>query len=261
MKIVVYGVTNWDSRQDFGRSCSKCNLEQNLIEWYNRVLKFIPGTHKLFLTTGTYSDPRLNPIPVDLIQIPFFKTLEYSPQNNYFRNGFMVGIWKALLDYADFDLLIQCQTTRIIGQDLSGILEEFMKRDEQLLAPRFTSGTNNNYNIKSIDVGFMVMKKNAALMYAVAGKRQSCDSHNSPMNCEDEAYLMFKNSWWNPWPNIPTLKQLDLTANTASDFGGSTDSWYNITDLEYFKKMPIIAIGKHVELDYYNEWLKANPVL
>lgn len=263
MKILVYGVTNWDSAEDLDSDCRcrKCNKRDGLIEWYNRVLKFLPEPYKVFLTGGTYSDPRLNPIPVDLVQIPLLKALEYSHQNSYFRNGFMVGVWKALLDYADFDLLIHCQTTRLIGQDLSQIIGEFMVRDEQLLGPRFTSGCGRPFDESGIDVGFMAMKRNAALMYAVAGRRQSCDNYHLPMNCEKEAYLMFKNSWWNPWPSIPTLKQKDLTAHTASDFGEEIVSWYDITDIEYFKKLPIIATGKHVTSDYYNEWLNANPVL
>jgi len=261
MKILVYGVTHWDSEKDFESPCIKCNRRDGLIEWYNRVLRFLPEPHKTFLTAGTYSDPRLNPIPVDLVQIPLQKALNYSHQNSYYRNGFMVGIWKALLDYPDFDLLIHCQTTRLIGQDLTKIINEFMQREEQLLGPRFTSGANTKYSETGIDVGFMAMKKNAALMYAVAGRRQSCDNYFLPINCEKEAYLMFKNSWWNPWPKIPTLKQHDLTARTAKDFGREVSTWYDITDIEYFKKLPIIATGKHVDIDYYIEWLRANPVL
>lgn len=261
MKIIVYGVTNWDSSEEFEKECYICNKAFNLIEWYNRNVTFIPNIHHMFLTTGTYSDPSLNPIPAPLYQLPFFKVLPYTAQNNYFRVGFMIGIWKALMDFPDFDLLIHVQTTRLIGKDLTPYIEEFMERDEQLMAMRFTSGKNRENDIKGIDVGFMAMKRNAALMYAVGGRRFSCDNNPSPMNCEDEAYLMFKDSWMVLWPEIPTPKQYDLTyrSGMSPEEKSNSDSWYDITDIDYFKNLPIIANGKHVDHDFYEAWLNANP--
>jgi len=266
MKILVYGVTHWDGPEDFNKTCCIVHDKRRThIEWYNRVCTFIPNAD-VFLTTGTYSDPRLNPLPVELIQIPFKKVFKYTHQNNFFRNGFMTGIWKALLDCPDFDLLIHCQVTRYLGTDLSGYLQEFMNRPEQLFSIRFTSGFNKQLDVKGIDVGFMAMKKNAALMYAVGGLRQSCDRSPFVMNCEEEAYLMFKTSWWNPWPQIPTVKQIDTTYNALRS--GNLHSWgeslpkksfYDITDIDYFKKLPIIANSIHVTDTYLLEWLKANP--
>lgn len=267
MKILVYGVTHWHGPQDFKKKCCIVHDKQLIHqEWYNRVSTFIPNS-EIFLTTGTYSDPSLNPLPVELVQIPFRKMIEYSLQNNFFRNGFMTGIWKALLDHPDFDLLIHCQITRYIGVDLTSYIQEFMSRPEQLFSIRFTSGFKKQLDVRGIDVGFMAMKRNAALMYAVGGLRQSCDASFYPLNCEEEAYLMFKDSWWNPWPNIPTVKQLDRTYQALKKNVMTEEmskklpehSLYTITDLEYFKKLPIIASSYHVSDKYLIEWLRANP--
>jgi hypothetical protein len=264
MKTIVYGVTNWDDEEEFKIECPLCNKKNNLIEWYNRIVSFIPNIEHFFLTTGTYSDPSLNPLPIPVYQIPFFKVFPYSAQNNYFRVGFMTGIWKSLLEAPDFDLLIHIQTTRMIGTDLTPLIEEFMSREEQLMAMRFTSGVNREDDIKGIDVGFMAMKREAALMYAVGGRRFSCDNNPEPMNCEDEAYLMFNESWMTLWPDIPTPKQHDLTYKSGfskeelSEYRGR-ESWYEITDVDYFKSLPIIATGKHVDHDFYQAWLNANP--
>ena len=104
-------------------------------------------------------------------------------------------------------------------------------------------------------------------MYAVAGLRQSCDISPFALNCEEEAFLMFKNSWWNPWPEIPTVKQIDTTYRALKKnvkFENSDEiypekSLYDITDVDYFKKLPIIANSFHVENSYLKEWLLANP--
>lgn len=258
MKLLIYGVTNWEDKSEFESSCIKCNKGYNLIQWYNRIVTFIPAAKKIFITTGTWSDPSLVPIPVEVVQIPFIKTIPYTNQNSYFRVGLMTGIWKALLNYPDFDILLHCQTSRLLGQNILPLLEEFMKSKEQLMAMRFTSGKNRESGTNGIDVGFMAMKRNAALMYAVAGRRQSCENNPEPMTCEEEAYLLFKDSWKVMWPEIPTPKQRDLTYEGLT-YNPPKDSWYEITDIEYFKKLPIIANGKHITHEFYEAWLEANP--
>lgn len=262
MKILVYGVTNWDGKEEFDDGCMHCNRGFNLIEWYNRVVTFIPNAHKVFITTGTYSDPRLNPLPVDIYQLPFIKVVPYSPQNSYFRVGFMTGIWKALLDYTDFDILFHVQCRTLLGKDLTPYLEEFMNREEQVMGLRYTSGTHHQGFTHGIDVGAMAMKRDAALMYAIGGRRFSCDNNPLPMNCETEAYLMFKDSWMKLFPEIPTVRQDDGTYHEGmnkEDPDSVPRSLYHISDIEYFKKLPIIANGKHVNKEFYLEWLKANP--
>jgi len=262
MKIVVFGVTHWDDEKDLNSpSCPIHNKRATLIEWYNRVFSFIPNPEKVFLAAGTYSDPKLNPLPLELIQIGFKKYIRYSRQNNYFRLGFMTGIWKGLLDYPDFDLLIHVQCTRYLGRDFTPWLNEFMKREEQLMAFSLTSEPpvySDGEIYKAIDVGFMAMKKPAALMYAATGLRQCCERVVDALNCEEEAFNMFEGSWWNPYPEMPTMRQRDL----AHEEGGLVEegsSKFEITDIDYYKSLPIIANGKHFTGEFAQAWVDANP--
>lgn len=269
MKIIVYGTTHWDNADeiDFKRD--------GLNEWYRRVKKFIPNTSEIFLTTGSYSDPKLNPLPCPLYQVPFYRPFVYSQQNCYFRTGFLTGIWKSLIDFSDFDILIHCQTRHLLGEDMTPYLESFLKREEVVMSVHHNS---NGGEIKGIDVGFFAMKKSAALLYTVSGTRQTCDDNPHVMSVEEEALQMFNSVWYTPWGNIPTTRQIDWpwrTCRTAQinnnilcsrindleeDFKNSEPSPLDITDIEYFKKLPFIATSYHVTDEFLNEWKKAHPV-
>jgi hypothetical protein len=80
-----------------------------------------------------------------------------------------------------------------------------MKRKEVLMAPAFTSFIGS-----SIDVSLMFMKKSCVLTYSQTGARQNFEIFsNECLNCEEEAFLMFRNSWYNPWKEILSIKQFD----------------------------------------------------
>ena len=262
MKTIVYGVTHWDDEEQAKEQAS------DLHQWYNRVKTHIPNASEIFLTTGTYSPPQYNPLPCKLFQIPFFRPAPYNKQNCYFRLGFITGIWKALLDFPDFDLLIHCQCRHLLGESILEHLENFFyKRDELVMSINFTADNNTLYGM---DVGFLVMKKPAALYYTIASKRNVCESSYECLNCEEEAYEMFKNNWYNPWPHIPTVKQIDLVYNSQTQINKdgflectvqqNNKSKTEIIDLEYYKKLPFIANGKHVSPSFYKSWLESHPV-
>ena len=118
---------------------------------------------------------------------------------NYFRYGFMIGIWQTLLDNYDFDLLIHCQTRNLIGENLNKYIIDFKnKKDKILMAPSFHSLIGS-----SIDVSLMFMKRNAVISYTQTGVRQNFEFFSQKcLNCEEEAFLMFRNNWYNPWKNI-----------------------------------------------------------
>jgi len=264
VNILVYGVTYWDTEEDINS-----RKEQHL-EWYRRVQKFIPENKEIFITAGSYSPPEYNPLPCKLYQAPLFRPLPYSKQNCYFRHGFLTGIWKSLIDYRDIDLIVHCQTRHFLGIDLTQYLEEFLQRDELLMSINFT-GDNNC--LQGIDVGFMVMKPAGALLYTIRNYRQTCDEDMNCLNCEEEALEIYKDLWWNPWPDIPTFKQIDwiyreepeeidgtIVTTINPDTIKTKQSRSDITDIEYFKQLPMIATGHHVTEEFYQAWLKAHPI-
>jgi len=269
VKIIVYGTTHWDNELQANHK------KEDLLEWYRRVKKFIPQASEIFLTTGSYSDPKFNPLPCPLFQVPFFRPFPYSQQNCFFRTGFLTGIWKSLIDFADFDILIHCQTRHLLGEDLTPYLEEFVLQKEVVMSIHHTS---NGGNLRGIDVGFMAMKRAAALLYTVSGYRQTCDDNPNALSVEEEALKMFNGMWYSPWYSIPTFKQIDWPwrlAKTAKvidgvlhtdinnfkeDYKYSEPSPLDITDIEYFKKLPFISTSFHVTDEFLNEWKKAHPV-
>ena len=269
MKIIVYGTTHWDNKEEID------SKREDLVEWFKRVKKFIPAASNIFLTTGSYSDPNLNPLPCPLYQIPFYRPFVYSQQNCYFRTGFLTGIWKSLVDFSDFDMLIHCQPRHFLGENIMPFLEDFFNRKEIVMSIYHNS---NGGDIKGIDVGFMAMKRAAALLYTVSAQRQTCDDNPHIMSVEEEALKMFDGLWYTPWDNTPTVRQIDWpwrTCKTAQivdnvlcsrinnlkeDYKNSEPSPLDITDLEYFKKLPFIATSYHVTDEFLNEWKKAHPV-
>jgi hypothetical protein len=241
MKIIVFGVTNWESQAE------ATYQSKHLQEWYERIKKFIPQASKIFLTTGTYSNPEFNPLDCPLYQAPFIKTEPYSKNKNYFRHGFMTGIWHTLLNYSDVDLLIHCQTRNLIGEDLTPYINNFLERDEIIMAPKFSSLMGS-----SIDVSLVFLKPPAILFYSIGGYRQSIDTRKKVLNCEEEAFLMFQNSWYNPWNKILTIRQLD-----SSFVDNKTP--FKITDQNYFASLPFIASKlPHCEKEYSKIWKKKN---
>lgn len=253
MKVIIFGATHWEKEEEFLRETY--NTGEILIEWYSRVFKYLPQSHKMFLTSGTSIDSKFNPLPIELIQTDFRKTIRHSNQNNYLKLAILTGIWKSILDYTDFDLLIHIQTNRFIGKNFINWIEEFMKREEQLMAFNLSSSLleEDKQTEKLIDLGFMAMKKPAALIYAIAGLRQCCESNPFPITCEGEAFRLFQNSWWNPLPEMATMRQKDNLSN-------SINSQYEITDIEKFKTLPIIAAGQHVTGEFLNAWFEANKI-
>jgi len=247
MKIAVFGVTHWDDE------VGAATQEPVISEWERRVRAFIPQCTQIFLSTGSYSPPEFCPIDVPVVQAEMYRGAPYSMRNNYFHYGFKTGIWKKVLDN-DFDLLIHCQTTRFLGEDMTNHITEFMNRDELLMAPRFSSLIGS-----SIDVGFMCMKKQAALYYTATGRRQSFSLDEINLNCEEEAYMMFNGSWYNPWLDIPTIRQLDISY-CRDDIGIVYNSPFTITDIDKFRSLPLIANGKHVTDEFLEEWKLAHPI-
>lgn len=242
MRVVVFGVTNWDDKSQAEKQTTQ------LRKWEERVRAFIPNVTEVFLTCGSYSPPEFNPTDLPIHQVPMYRGAPYSVQNNYFHLGLKTGLWKKCID-DDYDLLIHCQTTRFISSAVTDALNKFMDMPELVMAPRFSSMIGT-----SIDVGFLAMKPKAVLYYCAAGHRYSLHQTNKCLNCEEEAYLLFNETWFEPFPQCITTKQLDISA----EYDDPYNSPFTIKRLKDFIQYPIIATGKHVEPHYLQEWEKYN---
>ena len=252
MNIIVYGVHHWTNEKQSDESISHCK------EWYDRITKFVPNVKKVIIATGNYCNLEFNPFPkeVQIVQnkVPFSE--KYSIKHNYFRNGFMTGIWHTLLNEDNWDVLFHVQSRVLLGKSLKEEFQYFIEKDTmQIMAPRFTQ-----YIGSSVEISVIAMKPIAVQKYATSAVRQSFGYYdNININCEDEAYIMFSNFWYNPWPEVITNRQLDFFSN---DDGVQNNEFtpFTITDQKVFNKLPFIATGeKHVELEFLNSWKASNP--
>lgn len=239
MKILVFGVANWDnqSQADF--------LQPYMEEWRNRV-RFFLDDPEVFIATGTYSDEEFCPINVPIIQNGVTKTRPYSKDWNYFRNGFITGCWHSLLNN-DFDVLFHVQCRTLLGIDMMSTLHRFMDSNKQIMAPRYVSKTKNIKN--SVEVGCMAMKPDAVRTFTSFGIRPSLSPYEQ-INCETEALELFSSSWYNPWPTFDTCRKRE------SNFG--KDSEDDLSKDE-FMKLPVIAAQKHASGDDVKDWCKEHP--
>lgn len=240
MKVLVFGVANWDNQAQADY------FKPYMEEWRNRVRYFV-NEPDMFISTGTYSDPTQMDVNVPIIQNGITKTRPYSRNWNYFRNGFLVGCWNAILNY-DFDILLHVQCRNLIGIDMISMLHRFNDSNKQVMAPKYISESRD---IKiSIDVGFLAMKPDAVRTYTTFGIRPSLSPFDQ-INCETEAYEIFGDSWYNPFPEINTIKKRE------SNFGKDGDA-----DLskEEFMRLPIIAAQKYANIEDVKDWCNAHPV-
>lgn len=250
MNILVYGVHHWGDNP-----LPKKELA-HLKEWKERIYHYIPGA-QIFIATGNYSDPQKSPHPanVKIVQndLPFLD--KYSIQVNYFRNGLTTGIWHALLNEKQWDILLHIQPRVLLGTSMLSYLETFLKNDTyQVIAPchHCSYGTE-------IEISFFGMKRAAAQKLVTAGLRQSIEQKNtvSTISCEQEALLLFKDQWYNPWPEVLTTRQLDFYSMLKHI--EPTCSLFTELDLETFKKLPLVSCGKHALVEYIQEWREHHP--
>jgi len=240
MKVVVFGVGNWDNKLQSDAD----KLTYN--EWYNRVRCFV-GDPYTFIATGSYSEPKYNPLNVDLVQNGITKTNPYSRRWHYFRNGFQTGLWNSLLNL-DFDILFHVQCRSLLGIDMIPYLEQFNKSSKQIMAP--TSKTTTSKDDPYVEIGVMAMKPDAVRMLSTFSLRSSfCFAKD--ITCEQEIRDMFRGSWYNPFPEIKTIKK------RFTQMG--VDSEEMDMSKESFMKLPIIAAGKHASNEDIQDWCDAHP--
>jgi hypothetical protein len=239
MKIIVFGVGNWDSKAQSDA------LKPSYEEWRNRV-RYFCGDPEMFISTGTYSDPNFNPLNIPLVQNGITKTRPYSKNWNYFKNGFNTGCWNALIN-KEFDILLHVQCRTLLGEDLTTNLHNFMDSTKQIMAPRWISKTKKIKN--SVEVGMMAMKPDAVRIITSFGIRPAF-SPIGQLNCETEALELFSDSWYNPYQSINSIRKRDT--------GLGKDSEYDVPRDE-FLSLPMIAAQKHASKMDVEDWCAEHP--
>jgi len=250
MRTLVFGVHHWGNRPPTHEERGHCN------EWYDRITAFVPGVKDVFVATGSYSNPNFSPLPEDvqLVQNNVHFDAPYSRDINYFRNGFMTGIWHALLNEKDWDVLFHIQTRVFMGAPLTDELDQFSTMSGMdVMAPRFAQKIGT-----SIEISIFAMKPEAVKKYATSGVRQSLNIYGIPdVNCEEEAFIMFNKSWFNPWPDVITTRANDFMEIGDGKF---INSPFAITNPEVLNSLPFISANdKHISEPLLEGWKEQHP--
>ena len=156
MNIVVYGVHHWPNREP-----TQLELDRYR-EWYDRIVYNIPYISSISIATGCYSNPAHSPFPpeVNIIQNKVPYTKEYSKEHNYFRNGFVSGVWYNLLNRDNWDVLLHIQSRVFIGDKMDKIFDDFYTMPQQVIAPNLICQAGS-----WMEISFFGMKPIAAMKY------------------------------------------------------------------------------------------------
>ena len=238
MKVLTFGVTNWNDK-------SEAEIyESTLHAWYKRTKAYV-NSNEIFLSTGSYSNPKYNPLDIPLIQNGLFKTKKYGRGWNYFRNGFITGLWYSLFK-TDWDIVLHNQCRMFLGEDMNHYLEEFYKRDELIMAPKFS-----NIACTVVEVGFIAMKREAVLKIVTQGERPSLWENDFEVpNVEDEMYHLFCDSWYDPFQLRTTRKR---------DWNYPNPSPYHL-EMDEFLNLPLISTSHHATTEEINAWCELHKL-
>jgi hypothetical protein len=251
MRVMVFGVCNWDTEED------ALGQKEHLEDWLTRVNYFIKPSN-VFLAAGTYSNPKWSPLPqLRLVQNYWIPLGPYSPVNNYFRNGFMAGLWHSLInEYGNFDILFHMQCRQLIGEDITDKLSDFLNhKDKFIIAPRWRDYDHNRW-CNYVDISNVGMKPIAVQMLTAMGLRPSIGLRIDPgeeyyVQSEEEAALLFQNHWYNPWPEIETTRQISWRLYPRKN---------KELTREELLKLPFVATTRKNSIEEdINEWKRTHP--
>ena len=156
----------------------------------------------------------------------------------------MTAMYHLLLTIKDFDVAIHVQNSILLNINLNRFIEEFITRTEILAAPKLTSDMG-----VYIETGLMMLKPDAVKQYVSAPLRPSLSLHPQ-MNVEEEAFHLFKNSWWNFLPNVLTIRKNDSTIINSGT------GPFDLSD-EEFLQLPAIMTSHHAPKNQIEQWIKA----
>lgn len=194
MKILSWTLTYWND------AAMAARLQPGLSKWKEQIHRYLRPTY-LFMSSGTWSDPALNPIPeIPLVNAGVRSSLPYD----YFRRQYgicaVMGAAYHALNRGDWDLAVMFDWDALIGAvNFPAIFNEFMTRPEIIMAPGWYDGIG----------GPLLAWKPEGLSRLVHQRLYPnlCDrdAPERPLVWERECKAIYGNRWWNPWPQFEML--------------------------------------------------------
>ncbi|MFA6239961.1 MAG: hypothetical protein WC655_03485 [Candidatus Hydrogenedentales bacterium] len=238
MRIICSTLSYWHTPD--GAKLKKPHLER----WRGIVDYLFRPTHK-WITSGTISDPSLNPIPdVPLVTagVPYSKA--YDVMQWSYAMCALEACFAHALNIPDWDFLVLMDDELLVGDiNCDALFREFDIRNELVLSNSwhgFFCGCFSVYKRAALVRYLYESRLRPALMTAGVATRL----------IEQDFEDIFSGAWWNPWPHIYSMRQdFGYDPNSAS-FNEEEMSW------------PFIRLPHPAIVDSYlnTQWPKAKPV-
>jgi len=194
MRILAWTMDYWNDEAHANRRNGKWD---SLQEWATRMEHFF-SPMELFLSSGTWSDPKWNPVPyVKVVNAGAPNDKPYDFHCNHYGCCALAAAAFYALNRNDWDYLVFLDTDSLIGDvNLPALFAEFGQRPETILAPGWLGGVGGP---------FVVWKRAGVCTLAHKRLYPNISVTPRPQIWERECRDMFGKDWWNPWPQHSTL--------------------------------------------------------
>ncbi len=167
-------------------------LKPDLVDWHARMLASFDKPEVLLIERG--GRHTFNPIDCNIMFAGIPDTKPYDAKEwSYGVAAGLAGMAHAM--QTDFDLCVVFSTDIILGGSLQAIANEFMKRPEIAAGPLWHG---------SPDAGMMLLKRPAVIDILYSVPFQPLGSNR--FYWEHALAMTFDRKWWNPWPDVPTIR-------------------------------------------------------
>lgn len=157
-----------------------------------------------FVACGTWSDPSLCPTDMLVVNsgVEFRGPLDYW-YRNYSKCAIDAGLAYAL-NRTDWDILLLLDNDGLLGDcDCDWMIKTFWSRPETLMAPSWHGGVPGGPMLTFKRAGAARLKH----FRRTPNMRDAADIPGP--NFETELADLFRNLWYNPWPDNPIMMDCD----------------------------------------------------
>lgn len=244
MKIITSSVINWSSHND------ALQQRDSIIEWKKRIDKYLNHPY-IFLTAGSYSDPKWNPTNLPLVQIDLPVTKPYSLGWSYWKHGFVTSLYSALLSNQPWDIYAYIHHQVLLGEDMIPKIRDFFDSSSLLMAAKFEWPWGT-----IVDTGCMFFKRDSLVKYITSQPRPILSDNNDVL-IEQDIMDIFRNSWSEMYPEIPRFRS-SLNASDGTEIEKEFFSKYHVSP-DQMIKLPFFTKNHFNEEDRVL-WERSNPI-
>lgn len=170
----------------------------DIADWRERAISAMPECPRLFLVDGEQGANHA-PLWCECIQAGAVHSAPYHCRDwSYAAAAYQTG-WHYAMQMG-FHLCAFLAADAVLGVDLRAVIDEFMARPEVLCGPAW---------FDKVETHFMLMKPAAvqdALFSLPFTPLPKFPARNA-MYYEEALGLLFAGRWWDPWPNVRTIRE------------------------------------------------------